>query len=168
MELIQATPQEADELLAFYQHVADNMEETGLQQWHWGRYPNEEMIRADIAEGSLYYMLDGNTIAAAVVLMVGQEDEYDKLVWSCGSRPGIFHRLAVHPSMQGAGLGGLVLDDVLQLLRRSGCDCVRCDTSEKNRHAIRLYEKLGFRRCGLMHWADSPEDRKSTRLNSSH
>ena len=156
MELIRATEQDADELLSFYRHVADNMEEKGLQQWHWGRYPNEEMIRADIAEGSLYYMLDGSTIAAAVVLMVGQEDEYDKLIWSCGSRPGIFHRLAVHPSMQGAGLGGLVVDDVLQILRRSGCDCARCDTSEKNRHAIRLYEKLGFRPCGTMHWPDAP------------
>ena len=155
MELIRATERDAEELLAFYQHVADTMEEKGLQHWHWGRYPNEDMIRADIAQGDLYYMLEGEAIAAAVVLMTGQEQEYDALPWTCGIRPGIFHRLAVHPSMQGAGLGGIVLDDVLQILRRSGCDCVRCDTSEKNQHAIRLYEKLGFRRCGILRWADS-------------
>ena len=156
MELIRATERDVDELLAFYQHVADNMEETGLQHWHWGRYPNEKMIREDITLGDLYYMLEGDNIAAAVVLMTGQEKEYNRLQWSCGVKPGIFHRLAVHPAMQGAGLGGLVLDDVLQLLRRSGCDCVRCDTSEKNRHAIRLYEKLGFRPCGTMKWPDAP------------
>jgi mannose-6-phosphate isomerase len=156
MELIRATERDAKDLLTFYQHVADNMEEKGLNQWHWGRYPNAEMIRADIAQGDLYYMLEGDIISAAVVLMTGQEPEYDALNWSCGVKPGIFHRLAVHPSMQGAGLGGLVLDDVLQLLRRSGCDCVRCDTSEKNRHAIRLYEKLGFRPCGTMRWSDAP------------
>ena len=156
MELIRATERDADELLAFYEHVADTMEEKGLQHWHWGRYPNEEMIRGDIARGELYYMLQGEQIAAAVVAMVGQEKEYDRLSWSCGSKPGIFHRLAVHPSLQGAGLGGMVVDDVLQLLRRSGCDCVRCDTSEKNRHAIRLYEKLGFRPCGTMKWPDAP------------
>ena len=158
MELIRATEREAEELLAFYQIVADNMEEKGLQQWHWGRYPNEEMIREDIAKGNLYYLREDGAVAAAVVLMAGQEPEYDGLSWSCGVRPGIFHRLGVHPSMQGAGLGGLVLDDVLQLLRRSGCDCARCDTSEKNQHAIRLYEKLGFRRCGTMHWEDSVGD----------
>ena len=156
MELIRATERDVDELLAFYRHVADTMEEKGLQQWHWGRYPNEKMIREDITQGDLYYMLEGDTIAAAVVLMTGQEKEYNRLQWSCGVKPGIFHRLAVHPAMQGAGLGGLVLDDVLQLLRRSGCDCVRCDTSEKNRHAIRLYEKLGFRPCGTMKWPDAP------------
>ena len=157
MELIRATEQELDELLAFYRHVTDHMEEKGLQQWHWGRYPSEAMIREDIGRDDLYYMRVDGILAAAVVLMTGQEPEYDALHWSCGVRPGIFHRLAVHPSMQAAGLGGLVLDDVMQILRRSGCDCARCDTSEKNRHAIRLYEKLGFRPCCLMHWADSPD-----------
>ncbi len=158
MDLIRATEQEADELVAFYQHVADNMEKSGLQHWHWGRYPNEEMIRGDIARGELYYMPEGGSIAAAVVLMVGQEEDYNSLTWSCGVKPGIFHRLAVHPAMQGAGLGGLVLDDVLQLLRRRGCDCARCDTSVNNRNAIRLYEKLGFRRCGTMRWPDTDWD----------
>ena len=156
MELIRATEQDADSLVAFYRHVADNMEEQGIDHWHWGRYPNEEFIREDVAKGEMYYMLEGGTISAAVVITVGQEEEYDSLAWSCGVRPGSFRRIAVHPSMQGAGLGGLVMDDVLQLLRRSGCDCVRCDTSEKNRHAIRLYEKLGFRPCGTLRWPDSP------------
>ena len=156
MELIRATERDVDDLLAFYRHVADNMEEQGIDHWHWGRYPNEQFIREDIAKGEMYYMLEGKTISAAVVITVGQEKEYDSLPWSCGVRPGSFRRLAVHPSMQGAGLGGLVLDDVLQLLRRSGCDCARCDTAEVNRHAIRLYEKLGFRPCGTMYWPDAP------------
>ncbi len=156
MELIRAAEQDVDDLLAFYRHVADNMEEQGIDQWHWGRYPNEEFIREDVAKGEMYYMLEGKTISAAVVITVGQEEEYDSLTWSCGARPGSFRRLAVHPSMQGAGLGGLVLDDVLQLLRRSGCDCARCDTAEVNRHAIRLYEKLGFRPCGTICWPDAP------------
>ena len=104
MELIQATARETDELLAFYQHVADNMEEKGLQHWHWGRYPTEEMIRADIEKGDLYYMREGELMAAAVVFMVGQEPEYDSLSWTWGVKPGIFHRLAVHPSLQGAGM----------------------------------------------------------------
>ena len=68
MELIRATEREAEELLAFYEVVADNMEEKGLQQWHWGRYPNEEMIREDIAKGDLYYMREDGAVAAAVVL----------------------------------------------------------------------------------------------------
>ena len=156
MELVRAEAKDADELVAFYRHVADAMEERGIQHWHWGTYPYEEMIREDITEGNLYFMRDDGMIAAAVVITTGQEREYDSLTWSFGVRPGSFRRLAVNPSMQGAGLGGLVMDDVLQLLRRSGCDCARCDTAEKNTCAVRLYEKLGFRRCGEMRWPDSP------------
>ena len=48
MELIRATEQELDELLAFYQHVADNMKKSGQQQWRWGVYPSEEIIREEM------------------------------------------------------------------------------------------------------------------------
>ena len=158
MEIIQATTAELDGLISFYQVVADHMEERAIRQWHWGRYPNEELIRKDVEAGRLYYLPEDGEIAAAVVVMTGQDPEYEALSWNCGIRPGLFHRLAVHPSMHGAGLGGLVLDDVQQMLRRSGCDCIRCDASEKNRGAIRLYEKMGFRLCDHMRWPDSPDN----------
>ena len=156
--MIQATEKELNELISFYQVVTDNMEENALTQWHWGRYPNEDMIRGDVEAGRLYYLREDDEIAAAAVVIIGQEPEYVGLSWTCGIHPGSFQRLAVHPSMQGAGLGGLVLDDVQQLLRRSGCDCVRCDTSTKNKAARRLYEKMGFRLCGGMRWEGAPDD----------
>ncbi len=158
MEIIQATAAQLDELISFYQVVADHMEERAIRQWHWGRYPNEDLIRRDVEAGRLYYLPQDDEIAVAVVVETGQDPEYEALSWNCGIHPGVFHRLAVHPSMQGAGLGGLVLDDVQQMLRRSGCDCVRCDTSEKNRGAIRLYEKMGFRLSDHMRWPDSPDN----------
>ena len=158
MEIIQATAAQLDELISFYQVVADHMEERAIRQWHWGRYPNEDLIRRDVEAGRLYYLPQDDEIAAAVVVETGQGPEYEALSWNCGIRTGVLHRRAVHPSMQGAGLGGLVLDDVQQKLRRSGCDCIRCDTSEKNRGAIRLYEKMGFRLSDHMRWPDSPDN----------
>ena len=157
MEIIQATQAELNELIQFYQVVKDHMNEQAMSQWHWGGHPNDDMIRRDVEAGRMYYLREGGEIAVAVVIMTGQDPEYEPLSWTCGIHPGVFHRLAVHPSMQGAGLGGLVLDDALQLLRRSGCDCVRCDVSEKNQAARRLYEKMGFRLCGSMRWETSPD-----------
>ena len=158
MEIIRATEQELEELVSFYQIVADNMEERAIRHWHWGRYPNEELIREDVMNGNMYILRTDGAISAAVGVVFGQEDAYDTLPWTCGMNPGSFHRIAVHPSMQGAGLGGLVLDDVQQLLRRSGHDCIRCDTAEDNLPALRFYEKLGFRRCGRLHWEDNIGD----------
>ena len=158
MEIIRATEQELDELFSFYQLTADQMEKQSIRHWHWGRYPNEDLIREDVRKGQLYCLRTGGAITAAVGVVFGQEEEYGVLPWTCGVKPGSIHRIAVHPSMQGAGLGGLVLDDVQQLLRREGCDCIRCDTSENNIPALHFYEKLGFRRCGKLHWEGNEGD----------
>ena len=37
MEIIRATEEELEELLSFYETVADNMEERAITHWHWGR-----------------------------------------------------------------------------------------------------------------------------------
>ena len=106
--LIKATESDLQDLYSLYREAAERMRDGGLNQWNWGIYPTEEMIRADIEKGDLYYMREGELMAAAVVFMVGQEPEYDSLSWTWGVKPGIFHRLAVHPSLQGAGIGGIV------------------------------------------------------------
>ena len=157
MEIERAVRDDLEELIALYRHVADQMNEKELYQWHWGDYPNEELIRSDVEKGTMYVLRTDGRITAAVAAYTEQDPEYDGRRWTCGVRPGCFHRLAVHPSTQGAGLGGLVLDDVQQILRRSGCDCVRCDTSERNSAALKLYEKMGFRRAGTISWDNDPD-----------
>ena len=51
MELIRATEKDIQELILLYQHTADSMKEAGLNQWNWGIYPTEEMIREDVLRG---------------------------------------------------------------------------------------------------------------------
>lgn len=156
MELIKATESDIGELAALYRHTADCMKENGLNQWNWGIYPTEKMIREDVRRGEQYLLRTDGTLTAAVTLTETMDPEYDGVTWTGGIQPGCFHRLAVHPSMQGAGVGGDVLDDAVQILRRMGCDCVRCDTNVKNDRARRLYEKMGFRACGTLTWDDTP------------
>ena len=61
--MIQATEKELNELISFYQVVTDNMEENALTQWHWGKYPNEEVIRKDVEAGRMYYLREGDEIS---------------------------------------------------------------------------------------------------------
>ena len=158
MEMIRAAERDLGELFDLYRHAADGMEARGIRHWHWGRYPNEDLIREDVQKGQLYILRDSGRIAAAAGAACGQEEEYGALSWTCGVKPGSFHRIAVLPALQSAGLGGRMLDEVLELLRRGGCDCVRCDTSENNLPALRFYEKHGFRRCGKLHWEGNEGD----------
>ena len=158
MELIKATESDLQDLYSLYQRTSDNMKQNGLNQWNWGLYPTEEMIRGDVERGEMHIVRMDGVLAAAVSLTETMDPEYREVSWTGGIRPGFFHRLAIDPPLQGAGIGGDVLDDAIQILRRAGCDCVRCDTNRENRRAMRLYEKLGFRKCGTVYWDDTPEE----------
>ena len=155
MEIYQATEKDLEELLDLYQRAADQMEAGGLKQWHWGTYPTEELIREDVARGLMYIQRVDGMLAGAVAVFNGTgEPEYDAVPWTGGLNPGYFHRLVIDPPMQGAGMAGGILDDLQQMLRRQGCDCIRCDTALNNKRAIRLYEKMGFTPCGYIDWGN--------------
>ncbi len=164
MELMKATETDLEELLALYQRAADQMKAEGLEQWHWGIYPSERMIRDDVEKGLMYIQRVDGALAGAVALFDGTgEPEYDAVSWTGGLNPIYFHRLVIDPPMQGAGMAGGMLDDLLQMVRREGYDCIRCDTAINNKRAMRLYEKMGFRPCGYIQWDNSGE--KNIALN---
>ena len=152
MELVTASREDLPQLIALYRTVTEDMEIRGLDQWHWGEYPSEDMIREDVEKGRMYCEREDSSIVAAVVIPEEQDPEYDSVEWRCGIRPGVFYKLAVDPYRQGKGIGSALLDDVIALLRGRGCDCIRCDTSVRNERAIRLYEHMGFQRCGYLYW----------------
>ena len=68
MKLIKAAESDLPELYRLYRRVTAGMKDSGLNQWNWGIYPTEEMIRNDVERGELYLRRAGNGIAAAVAL----------------------------------------------------------------------------------------------------
>jgi [ribosomal protein S18]-alanine N-acetyltransferase len=60
---------------------------------------------------------------------------------------GYLQRLAVHPDLQGHGLGSALVADGLRWARRWGAREVLVNTQVDNIGAVHLYERLGFRRC---------------------
>ena len=77
MELIKATEQDLRELLVLYRRTAEHMEDGGLRHWHWGVYPSEELIRADVTGGHMYLQRVDGTVAAAVAVFTEQDREYE-------------------------------------------------------------------------------------------
>ena len=159
MELIKAAENDLQDLFSLYRNTAEQMKKDGLNQWNWGIYPTEKMISDDVGRGEMYLIRADGVPAAAVVLTEIQDPEYAEVSWTGGLRPGIFHRLAVAPAMQGSGIGGEVLEQAVRILESAGCDCIRCDTNRENLRALRLYAKKGFRKCGAVWWEDTPEEK---------
>jgi ribosomal protein S18 acetylase RimI-like enzyme len=61
--------------------------------------------------------------------------------------PGTAHiaQLAVDPLRRGAGLASAMLHEVVANARRAGCERLTLLVSERNRPALRLYQREGFR-----------------------
>jgi ribosomal-protein-alanine N-acetyltransferase len=63
-------------------------------------------------------------------------------------------RLAVLPDMQGQGIGGVLLDDLLRRFFRRGVFSMTVNTQASNLHSQHLYRRYGFRPNGydLPYW----------------
>jgi ribosomal protein S18 acetylase RimI-like enzyme len=57
-------------------------------------------------------------------------------------------RLAVHPSMQGRGVGRVLLSDLFAYLRRIGTTRLSVNTQNDNKVSLKLYKYMGFNRTG--------------------
>ena len=150
--LERAVMKDLEAVISHYHRVADAMEASGLKQWHWGVYPREDILEEDIRKGTLWLLKEDGKLLASVSLQTVPDPEYADVNWLYGLRPGLFHRLAAAPDLQGRGLGSRVLDEAEEIFRNMGCDCLRCDTNSLNERANRLYVSRGMRRCGTVAW----------------
>ncbi len=57
-------------------------------------------------------------------------------------------RLAVHPNMQGRGVGRALLSDLFGYLIRTGVSRLSVNTQSDNRFSLKLYQNMGFNRTG--------------------
>jgi ribosomal protein S18 acetylase RimI-like enzyme len=148
--LEKAVPTDLPEVFALFRAAVSEMRRQGIDQWD-EVYPSEADLAGDIANGELWLLRRANRIAAAVVLNEQQDSQYKNGRWQVTVEPiAVIHRLCVHPAEQGAGVATRVMTLAEQHLRDSGYRAIRLDTYPPNRPAVRLYERLGYRRAGTV------------------
>lgn len=60
------------------------------------------------------------------------------------------YSIATHHAARGQGVGSVLLDAAEQLVRRRRCRALRLEVRADNAGAIRLYERLGYRRIAAL------------------
>lgn len=66
-------------------------------------------------------------------------------------------RMYTIPEQQGRGVGGKILDQIIALARAEGFSRLVLETGDRHPAAWRVYERVGFRRCGrVLDYPDSP------------
>ena len=109
-------------------------------------YPTLELIQSDICSQSLYILKDSQgRIAAAAA--AGCERELEDLPWNM-ENPCELARVAVSLPLQNQGVGSYLLQQILIAVQARGFGGICMLVSKSHPHALRLYEKNGFVRCG--------------------
>lgn len=95
----------------------------------------------------LYVIENKGIYIASVILNSECNDGYFGLPWQieCDNDDVLIpHALAVHPNMQGQGVGKTVVSDIIEIAKNSGKKVIRLDILGTNKIAERLYTVMGF------------------------
>ena len=134
---------------ALFRCAIDSMCAQGIDQWD-AVYPATADFADDIASGTLHLMEYKDQLLAVGVLNCVEEPEWaDAASWQYRpDRVCALHRLCVHPQRQSRGIGQRMLSYLELVARAQGFDVIRLDAFLQNLHAIRFYERMGYRHAG--------------------
>jgi GNAT superfamily N-acetyltransferase len=136
-------------LVGLLQDCIADMRRHGIEQWD-DVYPNEETLRADAAEKTLYVGTDSDgDLAGLFVLNEWQNPEYAGVPWTIAApRIGVVHRVMVDPVYQRAGIARELMRAAENTAQRLGYDALRLDAFTLNPRALNLYRGLGYNDAG--------------------
>lgn len=150
--LITAEMQDVGAVNSLYQEAIAAMIENHIYQWD-ERYPDLEVLTEDISKGEMYLLKKDGNIISCIVINEEQDEEYQTGDWYYREgRIAVIHRLCVHPKEQGRGIGRLTVELAEALAKEKGFTHIRLDAFSMNPYALRLYEKLGYRYAGEVHF----------------
>lgn len=128
-----------------YWDMVEEMKRCRMQIWD-DVYPCE-YLEKDIAGGCFYIIEENGKIQGGFALCDSASGE-DEVKWGSPSQKAFYiDRLGVCVNSRGKGIGSLLLQEALRLVREKRGEYLRLFVVDSNIPAIRLYEKNGFRRA---------------------
>ncbi|HJZ40996.1 MAG TPA: GNAT family N-acetyltransferase [Bacteroidales bacterium] len=153
MEIAQAKPAELIEILYLHKVCILDMNRKGQKHWNYA-LPDIQHIVEDLREGYIYVAKDKGVCKGMVTLCEKEPEDYKQLNFSTGkSSPLYLYRMVVHPTWQGTGIAGQMVEFAQKLARGKGCNCIRLDIYQPSDDARRLCEKQSFKEVGPFHKA---------------
>ena len=141
MEFRKAAKEELETVHALYRRVA------GRDFCVWDEdYPGWQEIREDFEAGTLYVMVQEETLLGAVSIIV--RNELDELpFWRCRAARELA-RVVVAPEHRGEGIAVKMVTEVSGLLRSQGVPAIHLLAAQANPPAQQVYRRCGFRQMG--------------------
>lgn len=109
-------------------------------------------IFTDLLERQLIYVYESDGVPVGMFKLVPLSHRTSHIVYLGG--------LAIDPDKAGAGHGKTMLQEIIALCKQKGFLRIELSTATINERAIRLYEKAGFQREGVLSkytWLESEQ-----------
>lgn len=159
MKIRKTTTDDLQYIMPIYEQARAFMAETGNpKQWGATNWPPESVIREDIQQGKSYVCLNEEGRIIGVFCYIFGKDidptylDIEDGRWLDDSPYGVVHRMAGDGSEH--GIGQFCLQWALEQSRH-----LRVDTHPDNRIMQNLLNKLGFRKCGIIHVIEDNDPR---------
>jgi GNAT superfamily N-acetyltransferase len=138
-----ATPDEVDALHAIVAACGEHLLAAhGLAHWV-PAWPLERM-RAEAAEREVWSVWDGERLVGTFTVGLTPIAAYRPEIWRDADPALYLNRLAVPPSLQGAGVGRECMAEIERLARERGCRTVRFDAVTAMTAVCDFYRRLGY------------------------
>lgn len=156
MLMVKAKIEDLPQIEKLYADCIKALNQNEIYQWD-DKYPNREMYKVCIEDEELFLFIVNGKIVGSVVLDEFQSDEWSALDWEYneGSQL-VIHALAIDPASQGKGYGQKVLELCEEYAINLNYHVMRLDAFSENQVALKLYEKNGYRKVGIIVFDSKP------------
>lgn len=147
MVISKAKSDDLEEIFILVNKAIKYLEYQRIYQWN-DYYPHQDLFYSDVTNETLYKW-EEDQIKGIIAFDETQEEEYKDVDWNFNpSRIMVIHRLIVHPSFQGQGLGRKLMDFAENFAHENGYGAIRLDAYSGNHRAINFYQKRGYKIAG--------------------
>ena len=151
-----ATMQDLPAIMDIYAYARNFMVKTGnANQWGDG-YPQEKLLRDDIAQKQLYMIEQSGAVCGVFVFIIGEDPTYaviDEGAWLSDSPYGTIHRVASNGTVHG------IMKQIVGFCRAQ-IHHLRIDTHADNHIMQHLILQCGFTRRGIIYVRDGSNWKK--------
>ena len=154
-----AVASDIPQIWTILQQAIQRRKEDGSNQWQDG-YPNETVVANDISNGYGYVLADGNTVIGYTAVLLSDEPEYANIVgeWVTNDEFVVFHRVAISSDYLGKGMAVQLIQSIEEIAIANNIKSIKADTNFDNPAMVKIFEKLGYVFCGVVHFRGSPRN----------
>lgn len=148
---------QADQIWKILSDAINRRKDDGSNQWQDG-YPNSAVLKADLEKGNGYVIMDDQVIAGYCAIIINDEPAYEDIEgkWQTDSDFIVFHRVAVAQQYLRKGMSKLLLKSIEQFAADKQIVSIRADTNFDNTAMLAVFEQMGYKYCGEVHFRGSP------------